>query len=210
MIKLKLMSGVAVVMLLMILLSSTSLAAPSQNSYSTQDSYSMLVLYLTDGEWYVQSIRGSHNYEEIGNKLYMDGNTVVINNLNKAGAKIYPDQNVEVPVEWDEETQTLIEIPVTLSDLNLVEFAPDNLPRSQHIGRLIDVDMTRAKPALVRRWYLGETYDSWCLVSQGVVDMWIADTLNVNDWVIVSYIEEIPDAQEYNVTIVTGKVYVSW
>ena len=93
----------------------------------------------------------------------------------------------------------------------LAQYDPvELLPHSQHIGRLIAVNPSLAKPATVRRWYLGETYDIPCLVSQSIVDMWVADTLNVNDWVIVSFINEIPDTEEVNVAIVVDKVYDSW
>lgn len=86
----------------------------------------------------------------------------------------------------------------------------ENLPHSQHIGRLINVNVSLAKPLTVRRWYLGNTYDEQCLAAQSVVAMWIDDTLNINDWVIVSYIDEIPDTEELNLSIVVDKVYNSW
>jgi len=110
----------------------------------------------------------------------------------------------------DNSTLEEVYVPISAWDSELALRLSENLPHSQHIGKLVDVDVSRAKPATVRRWYKGNTYDEKCLVSQSVVDMWIADTLNINDWVIVSYIDEIPDTEEINICIVVDKVYPSW
>ena len=98
----------------------------------------------------------------------------------------------------------------TVTDLGLQPPTSEDLPRSQHIGKLVDVDNTKAKPATVTRKWHGLTFNITCLVSQSVVDMWVADTLNVGDFVIVSFIDEIPDTDEVNLAIVVDKVYKSW
>lgn len=97
-----------------------------------------------------------------------------------------------------------------LDDLDLEYADPDIIPWSDHIARLIDIDADKTRPAQVRRFYKGETYDIWCLVRQNVVDEYLAGDLEIGDWVTVSYIEEIPETTEYHVAIVTGKVYESW
>ena len=86
----------------------------------------------------------------------------------------------------------------------------DNLPHSQHIGRLIAVDINLVNPATVRRWHQGKTYDVQCLVEQDVVNLWLADELNIGDWVVVSYIDENPETEEINLVVITGKLYKSW
>ena len=97
-----------------------------------------------------------------------------------------------------------------LSNLGLEAITWQDLPHSQHIGKLVNVNPSLIKPATVTRKYLGVTYDVPCLVSQTVVDMWMADTLNIGDYVIVSFIDEIPDTDEVNLAIVVDKVYESW
>jgi len=97
-----------------------------------------------------------------------------------------------------------------LDDLELTPVAIDELPWSDHIARLRAVNPSRVKPVQVRRFYKGETYDIWCLVRQNVVNEWIAGDLEIGDWVTVSYIEEMPNATEYHVAVVTGKIYESW
>lgn len=97
-----------------------------------------------------------------------------------------------------------------IGDLTLQAITADDLPHSQHIGKLVNVNPTLAKPATVTRKWHGITFDIQCLVSQTVVDMWIADTLNIGDYVIVSFIDEVPDSEEVNLAIVVDKVYQSW
>lgn len=124
-----------------------------------------------------------------------------------------PPQDVSSMFQWveveDDPAMSHWEFIGVYEDLELYDPA-DLLPHSQHIGKLIAVDTGLAKPAMVRRWYEGDTYDIQCLVSQSVVDMWIADTLNVNDFVIVSFIEEIPNTTEIDIAVVVDKVYKSW
>jgi len=98
----------------------------------------------------------------------------------------------------------------TVAALNLTPPTADDLPHSQHIGKLINVNPALARPATVTRKWHGMTFDIQCLVSQTVVDMWIADTLNIGDFVVVSFIDEIPDSEEVNLAIVVDKVYDSW
>ena len=98
----------------------------------------------------------------------------------------------------------------TVADLGLQQPTADDLPHSQHIGKLVAVNPALARPATVTRKWHGMIFDIQCLVSQTVVDMWIADTLNVGDYVIVSFIDEHPDNEEKNLAIVVDKVYDSW
>ena len=83
-------------------------------------------------------------------------------------------------------------------------------PRSQHIGKVISIDVTKAKPIKVARKWLGVTYNVDCLVSQNVVTIYQAGKLAVNDFVIVSFIDEIPDTTEMDLAIVVDKVFKSW
>ena len=104
----------------------------------------------------------------------------------------------------------LCEVAHYLNELGLEPADYSDLPWSGHIGRLMDVDPNRPKPAQVRRFYMDETYDFWCLVTQTVVDEYIAGDIEIGDWVTVHFMEEIPQSTEYHIAIVTGKVYESW
>lgn len=86
------------------------------------------------------------------------------------------------------------------------------LPISEHIGKLISVNPSQAKPAMVRRRFHGKNYDVNCLVTQNIVNMWTSNPkqLNVDDFVLVSFIEEIPNTEEREIAIVTDKVFKSW
>ena len=84
------------------------------------------------------------------------------------------------------------------------------LPHSEHVGKLISVNPSQLKPAVVRRKFEGELYDVNCLVTQSVAELFQAGKIQVNDYVLVSFIEEMPDETEKNIAIITDKVYKSW
>jgi len=109
-----------------------------------------------------------------------------------------------------DEDENFNPIPIYIDDLDLQPITGEDLPHSQHIGKLVAVDASKAKPATVTRKWHGMTFNISCLVSQAVVDMWMADTLNVGDFVIVSFIDEHPNETERNLAIVVDKVYDSW
>lgn len=109
-----------------------------------------------------------------------------------------------------QETPDFFEGVYYLSDLGLTPITYEDLPWSDHIGKLTDIDNTRKKPAEITRRYQGINYSFWCLVTQNVVDQYMAGALEIGDYVVVTFIEEIPDNTEYNVPIVIGKVYESW
>jgi len=86
------------------------------------------------------------------------------------------------------------------------------LPDSEHPAKLIAVNPALPKPATVRRWHEGIAYDVNCLVSQTIVNMWLANPkeLNIGDWVLVSFLDELTETGWKNIAIVTGKIFKSW
>lgn len=111
----------------------------------------------------------------------------------------YPESELEettcTPAEWEAEIELR---------------KPENLPHSEHIGKLIAVNPAQAKPATVRRRFRGENYDVNCLVTQSVAELFHDGKIEINDFVLVSFIEEMPNETEKNIAIVTDKVYESW
>lgn len=96
-----------------------------------------------------------------------------------------------------------------LYELDLQDVTWQDLPYEQHVGKLIDVNPGEDKPVIIRRWYMGKTYDVPCIVEQDIVDMWTADPkeLNIGEWVHVSFVIELPFTQEIHIAIVTGKIW---
>ena len=92
---------------------------------------------------------------------------------------------------------------------NIVE-EPSIPPHSQHIGKVISIDVTKAKPMKIARKWQGVVYNVDCLVSLNIAALYQAGKIAVNDYVIVSFIDEIPDTQEIELAIVTDKVFKSW
>jgi len=97
-----------------------------------------------------------------------------------------------------------------LADLDLQAITADDLPKSEHIGIITGFDPGRAKPIHVRRRYMGVNYDFWCLGTQSVKDQYQQGMIQIGDYVLVSFIEEIPNSTERHVAIVTDKVFQSW
>lgn len=84
------------------------------------------------------------------------------------------------------------------------------LPSSEHIAKLKSVDTANARPAIVTRRFVGENHDVACLVTQSVAELYQAGQIEIGDYVLVSFIEEIPDTEEKLIAIVTDKVYKTW
>lgn len=82
----------------------------------------MIVLYLKESNRFLQAIKGFPEVKEEGNKLLLASGKVIINDLTKAGYREYPDQEFELPTEWNEELEELVELPITLEELNLRDF----------------------------------------------------------------------------------------
>ena len=123
-----------------------------------------------------------------------------------------PDQDVSSLFEWvGEPIEGQWKFIGTNDDI-VWEFPVGDLPVSEHIGKLIAVNPSLAKPATIRRRFMGKDYDINCLVTQNIVNMWTSNPkqLNIDDFVLVSFIEEIPNTTERQVAIVTDKVYQSW
>lgn len=184
-------------------------APEGQAIFSIYEGETMVILYLKEGNYFYSAIRGNHDFWEDGNALYMDGYTVV-NDLTKMGYAVYPDQPITIPEVWDEEMGIYMPVPTTLEELNLIPMSSEYLPASEHIGKLTAVNVTQAKPVTITRRYWGENYDVKCLVTESVKQMWLDGDLEIGDFVLVSFIEEIPNTTERKIAIVTDKVYKSW
>lgn len=167
-------------------------------------SLDMLLTYLNNG-LVVSVIEGFPVVWEENNQLIIDGgDSPLLNDLTKAGWGYYKDKKVW---EYDEEG---IELPVYIDDLMLEPMDSNDLPHSEHIGKLISVNPSLSKPATVRRRFHGVNYDVQCLVSQTAVSQFQNNELEIGDFVKVSFVSEIPDTEEINVAILEYKIYKSW
>jgi hypothetical protein len=145
--------------------------------------------------------------ELTGGALYRDGKAI-INDVSLVNVGLYKYQ--EIPTRYDEALEELEEIPWYLYELGLVPASVDDLPLSEHIGQLKAVNPANTRPATVRRRFMGANYDVSCLVTQSVADMYQSGGLVIDDFVLVSFIEEIPNTSERHIAIVTDKIYKSW
>lgn len=169
----------------------------------------MVVLYTMPDKIYLQSIlyNPDMTIREHDGKLYIDGH-VVLNTLVNAGWGFYKYK--PIPPIYDDDDGLLIEIPQYIDDLGLEPLTPADLPHSQHIGKITAINPANAKPVtIVRRWQ-GANYTIKCLASQSIYQLYAAGVVDIGDYVIVSFIEEHPNAAEYNIPIVVDKVYESW
>jgi len=139
-----------------------------------------------------------------GNILYLNGKPIV-NNLSIMDVGFYKYK--EIPQKMDEKG---FPIYWYLSELNLEPITAEDLPSSEHIGKLKSVNPANVKPAVVTRRFMGVNYDVNCLVTQSVAELYQSGQIQIGDYVLVSFIEEIPNTEERRIAIVTDKVYESW
>lgn len=166
----------------------------------------MVITYLKDNGLVISIIQGFPKvWEENSQLLIEDGRYPLLNDLSKAGWGYYKDQYIER--QYDEGG---MELPLYLADLTLEPITADDLPKSEHIGKLIAVDSSLSKPATVRRRWMEVNYDVNCLVTQSVAELYQAGQIEIGDFVLVSFIEEHPNTEEKLIAIVTDKVYKSW
>ena len=165
----------------------------------------MIVTYWKQDERVISIIMGFPTVWEENNQLLIeDGICPLLNDLTKSGWGIYKDKDIQ---RDDDKGNSII---WHLGELELEHITIDDLPVSEHIGKLIAVNPSLAKPATVRRRFMGENYDVSCLVTQSVAELFQQGDIQIGDYVLVSFIEEIPNETERNVAIVTDKVYKSW
>ncbi len=143
--------------------------------------------------------------EEIGDMLYVNGH-VVVNDLSKAGWGLYHRKEIYPRYEADMD----VEIPWLMSELALEPVAAADLPHSQHIAKVKSINPALTKPVMVTRKWMGQTYDIACLASESIVALYQAGKVQVGDYVIVSFIDEIPETEEISIPVVVDKVYRSW
>lgn len=105
----------------------------------------MIVLYFRANNQFIQAIKGFPELEERDNKLYFKDGKVILNDLTKAGYKEYPDQLFERPTEWNETTEAMEELPITLSELKLRDFMPEELEDREKPDMKTRVDALEAK-----------------------------------------------------------------
>ena len=172
----------------------------SAQAYPTDDSGIMIVFYKTADEQYLFWTDLTADIIDNGATWDIHSPQVNVGGLNKALATYDYYQYQPIPFDYSGNITALELQPPTAADL----------PHSQHIGKLTAVNPALAKPATVTRKWHGMTFDIQCLASQSVVDMWSAGTLNVGDYVIVSFIDEHPSETEVNLAIVVDKVFNSW
>lgn len=194
---------------LVLLPSTTTAQVPPATQIVLPDNSLMLVLYLEADDQFLQAIRGEATFTVDGNKMYLE-DRVIVNDLTKVSYSVHPYKRIQPKLEWDEDLQEMVEVPQYMWELDLAVITASDLPTSQHIAKLVAIDPGALRPATVTRKFLGETYQVSCLVSQTAVELYQAGKLQVGDFVIVVFIDEIPDTQEYNLAIVVDKVWRSW
>lgn len=166
----------------------------------------MIITYLKSNNQIISIIKGFPSIWEHNNQLLIEGGVYpLLNDLTNTGWGCYEDKVIEK--QYDESG---IEFPLYLTDLDLQPIVGHYLSSSIHVGKLKAVDVTKAKPVTITRRYLGQDYDVACLVTQSVVELYQSGKIIVGDFVLISFVEEIPNTVEMSVAIVIDKVYKSW
>lgn len=185
----------------------TQFVEPMATKDSSGNLTAMIVFYTIADEMFLFWSDTDATIKDKGDRWDVHSNQGNWNGVSKDTATYDYYKWKEITLIYDEEG---FEIPQYMADLDLEPMDASGLPRSQHIGVLKAVNPALAKPATVTRRYHGVNYEVQCLVSQSVVDMWQTGKLEVGDYVIVSFIDEIPNTAEFNLAIVVDKVFPSW
>jgi len=80
---------------------------------------------------------------------------------------------------------------------------PPEPPHSPHTSTLVSVDVTKARPAKVKRVWNGQDYFFDCFVTQTVADEYVAGNIHVGDYLLVHF-------DDMGEQLVTAKVFKSW
>lgn len=173
----------------------------------------MLVIYEKSSNNYIMSIRGPASFVEEYSSLYIIINQwwkKRITNLVVNDYLVCPYQEIALKLEYNAVIDDYMPVPQTMAELGLIELDAENLPHSQHIAKLVDVNPAAKKPATVARKYLGNIYYESCLVSMPAKEAYQAGTLQIGDYVVIAYIDEIPDDNEINVCVLEYGIWESW
>ena len=166
----------------------------------------MIITYLKADGFVISIVQGFPTVWEDNNRLLIEGGFhPLLNDLTKAGWGIHKDKHIIR--EMDEEDN---EIPLYIQDLVLEPIDASDLPQSKHIGKLIAVNQGQVKLAMVRRRFCGEDYDFNCLVTQSVAELFQLGKIEIGDFVLFSFVTEIPGTTERRIAIVEDKVFKSW
>lgn len=112
----------------------------------------MIVLFLKDNDRFLQAIPRFPDIKEEGNKLLLKFSGYwkpIVSDLTKAGYKLYPDQRIEIPNVWDEELEDWVPKEVTVAELKLRDFTPEELSERKKLARDLyrEVDDLKSKVA---------------------------------------------------------------
>ena len=179
--------------------------------FQTREGFSMLVFYDRDTNYFIQAVKGTHTFEVIGDKIYIDGNPdPTINDTTQVGWELYPEQYFEIPTVWDEEVGA-IPVDVTLEELGLRDFVASDLPQSGHYVRLDAVYPSATLKAEVSRYYYGAWYGGIrCLVTLSVYNAYAIDhNVSIGDYLWAYYTNDPREGHENEeIPIVVDKVMV--
>ena len=113
------------------------------------------------------------------------------------------------------ETIVILDIPVPpyncsryLCDGTNLEELPDDTqpPFSTHIGRITEIDPSKAKPATIKRMWEGREFTYNCLVTQDIRDQYAEGKISIGDYVLVHFLDDV----DKDIAIIMQKIFKTW
>lgn len=151
----------------------------TDDEFSTRDDYTILVLYLRDGQYFLDAISGDHDFKVQAGKLYMDGE-VIVENADEIGWEIYPDQPIIFPSDWEGGNITIAELPIGSF--------PYNLPQDAHCARLDKIYPGRLPKGKVSMYWNHQWFSGIrCAISLQAFEDYEAGKLQIGDFVVTDY-----------------------
>lgn len=167
-------------------------------TFSTRDGYSMLVLYLRDGNYYLMTITGTHDFVVEGDFMYVDEQELPACDVTKVGWGLYPEQPINIPMEYNPDTGLDEPVPITMEELNLRDFEAEDLPQSGHFARLDAVDPQASWLKIeVSRPFYGKWYGGIkCLVLDSLVRDYQSGYIELGDYLWIYYTNDPREGHE--------------
>jgi hypothetical protein len=76
-------------------------------------------------------------------------------------------------------------------------------PHSMHVARLVAINPTAARPAMIERNWEGDVYSYNCLITQDIRNQYAAGQIQAGDFVLAHF-------DDIDQVIITHKIFKSW
>lgn len=160
---------------------------------------------ITDGQVVGWSDHADLVIKQLGDRFDVTSPDLVMRGVDGSVVTYGLYKYKEIARRYQEAGGEGVEIPWTLSELNLEPITADKLPHSIHIAVLTSVNIGN-KTATVTRKFRGENYDiPDCEPTDYMIEEYKAGRLDIGDKVMVEFMEEYPQDELVVIPVIFAK-----